>query len=77
MSTKKIEDLDEQTILGDGDLMFMSESNGNGFDSKKVTLANIANYVRRTISSTSGNDSGTGYEIYRMSESNVGDYIYE
>ena len=77
MSTKKIEHLDEQTILGDNDLMFMSKSNGAGYDSKKVTLASIANYVRSTFGSTGGNNSGTGYEMIDTSDSNNYLWSYE
>lgn len=79
MSTRKIEHLDEQTILGDNDLVFTSVSNGAGYDSKKVTLASIANYVKSALGGSGGNSGpcSCGYEIYRMSESNVGDYIYE
>lgn len=73
-TTKKIEDLAEQTILGDNDLMFMSKSNGAGYDSKKVTLASIANYVRSTLGSTGGNNSGTGYEMLDLSEDTDGSY---
>lgn len=64
MSTRKIEQLDEQTILGDNDLMFMSKSNGNGFDSKKVTLASIANYVRSGMEVVPSRSGMFGYTIY-------------
>ena len=73
---KKIEDLDEVIELQNNDLVFASVLNSRGtYDSKNVTLENIANYVRNgmelggsvTIVSNFG-----GYEIYDTSESGDG-----
>jgi hypothetical protein len=73
MSTKRIEQLDEQTILGDNDLVFTSVSNGAGYDSKKVTLASIANYVKSTLGGSGGNSHDScGYEIYDTTEEGDG-----
>lgn len=47
INPKKIENLDPATNLQDDDLLFASVPNGvSAYVSKKVTLANIANYVR-------------------------------
>ena len=75
---KKIEQLDEATELHDGDLVFASVLNaGNTHVSKKVTLANIANYVRNGMEPVpGGSESGFGgYEFYDTSE--TGDGIYD
>lgn len=75
---KKIEDLIEATNLHDNDLVFASVKNsGNTYVSKKVTLANIANYVRNGMEPVpGGNGSGSGSES--ESESGFGGYeIYD
>ena len=85
MATKKIEDLEQTTNLSDPDLMFISKSNGNGYDSKKVTLASIAEYVRNSIDSGGSGSSSDenpscscGYKIYDISSDNSNsDYIFK
>lgn len=56
-SPKRIEDLTEATNLHDNDLLFASVQQGSGFDSKKVTLASIAEYVQN-YAGTGGSGGG-------------------
>ena len=70
---RKIEQLDEATNLQDNDLVFASVLNSRGaYDSKKVTLANIANYVRNGMEP--GGSGFGGYEMYDTSEDTDGTY---
>ncbi len=74
---KRIEELTEATNLHDNDLVFASVLNaGNTYVSKKVTLANIANYVRNSMEPIpGGSESGFGrYEFYDSSETGDGRY---
>ena len=89
---KRIEELTEATNLQDNDLMFASVLNSRGsYDSKNVTLATIANYVRNGMEivpsgSGSDNDDGSctathsgpcGYEMIDTSEDGEGIYNAE
>ena len=71
---KKIEDLDPAERLQDDDLLFASVPNDvSAYVSKKVTLGDIANYVRNGMEPV---ESGSGgYEMYDVSDSN-NDYIF-
>lgn len=62
MATKKIEDLEQTTNLSDQDLLFISKSNGSGYDSKSVTLESIAEYVKNSIGETIS-DSGSETDL--------------
>ena len=56
---KKIEDLDEVIELQNNDLVFASVLNSRGtYDSKNVTLENIANYVRNGMEPVPGGSGG-------------------
>jgi len=79
MNPRKIEQLDPATNLQDNDLMFASVLGADDtYVSKKVTLEDIANYVRNgmePVPDGSGSESRFGgYETYDTSES--GDGIY-
>ncbi len=67
INPKKIENLDPATNLQDDDLLFASVPNGvSAYVSKKVTLANIANYVRNGMQPIEPGFGG--YEIYDLSD---------
>lgn len=76
-----IEHLGEETNLSGNDLMMASVLHGDKYDSSKVTLANIAEYVKRSISTeedsggSGGGSSGSyGYEMYDLTEDTDGIY---
>ena len=72
---RKIEQLDEAIELQDDDLVFASvQDSENTYVSKKVTLANIANYARNSMQPVEPGSSG--YKEYDLSQDNT-DYFYE
>ena len=78
MNPRKIEQLDPATNLQDNDLMFASVLNSeNTYVSKKVTLANIANYVRNGMEPVPGGNGFGGYEMIDTSEPEDGSYDSE
>lgn len=74
---KKIEYLDPATNLQDDDLLFASvRDGGTEYVSKKVTLGDIANYVKSGIEVVPGSGFG-GYEMIDTSEDGNGIYTAE
>ena len=77
---KKIEHLDPATNLQDNDLLFASvRDSENRYVSKKVTLGDIADYVRSgMVVVPGGSESGFGgYEMIDTSEEGNGIYTAE
>lgn len=85
---KRIEQISPTISTGDqiqGNELFMVSARDtnsvNGYSTKKMGIQALKDYVLAGITGNNENEviviSNGGYEIYRVSESNVGDYIYE